>query len=299
MQFMIKAPRWLNWKIGMIAVWMVATLSLASWWMWLGLSYTDQLLRLSPAPNEHLERQREMLLGEGFFWMVLLLAGGLALIGFVLREDRRNKAVKDFFAAFTHDLKTSIASLRLQAESLQEDMQGSASPLIHRLVADSVRLQMQLENSLFLAPKGQLQLHLEPISLEAVVEQLALQWPNAKIELKNPCMVIGDERALATVFANLIQNALVHGKATHVVIEAKPQDGDSKKVWLEITDNGRGFQGDVRKLAQPYVRHTPTSGSGIGLYIARKLTRTMRGELLFRGNQRQFCAQLCLLRELA
>jgi len=52
---------------------------------------------------------------------------------------------KDFFAAFTHDAKTALASLRLQAESLREDFAGAEpSPLLDRLLSDTLRLQLQL-----------------------------------------------------------------------------------------------------------------------------------------------------------
>ena len=58
--------------------------------------------------------------------------------------------------AFTHDLKTALASLQLQAESLQEDWPDAASnPNLARLLEDTVRLGVQLENSLFFAqPDG-------------------------------------------------------------------------------------------------------------------------------------------------
>jgi malonyl CoA-acyl carrier protein transacylase len=67
----------------------------------------------------------------GWIWLgVLLVSGGVALVVSIRREQTRQDTVEAFFMAFTHDLKTTLASLQLQAESLVEDRFQWVVPLV-------------------------------------------------------------------------------------------------------------------------------------------------------------------------
>src|SRR5205807_4217781 len=125
--------------------------TLAAWWMIFGLRQLDLLNQFHVEQSDQLQRHTQMLMWEGGILIASLIGGGLALFYYAKREQRRHAQVEEFFAAFTHDAKTALASLRLQAESLREDFaQSEANPLLERLLSDTLRLQLQLENSLFL-----------------------------------------------------------------------------------------------------------------------------------------------------
>ncbi|MGE3973307.1 MAG: sensor histidine kinase [Bdellovibrionales bacterium] len=272
-----------SWKIIVAAIWLLFSLSLATWWVWFVTGELQQLQLLQTNLSEELARKHRMLMWEGGSLILLLAVGGASLIYFIYRENKRYREVKEFFAAFTHDLKTSLASLRLQAESLQEDVKefqdSSQKRLLERLLKDSVRLELQLENSLFLANVESNQLFLEEISLSRLVEGLRLQWPEIQIVLEGDARVMADQRALESVFKNMIQNAIIHGQAKNLRIRAKQNSNNNVSVVFE--DDGKGFQGDIKKLGQMFVRHNSRSGSGVGLYLARELTQKMKGSIDF------------------
>src|SRR5262245_46448923 len=168
--------------IAMVALWVVFTVTLAGWWLVFGLRQLDTIKQLSVAGAPDLHRYYQMLMWEGGILIASLIGGGLALFYYARREQKRHAQVEAFFAAFTHDAKTALASLRLQAESLREDFAGSeANPLLERLLNDTLRLQLQLENSLFLVnlPRGKFFLH--PIRLGERVEALRLHWPSVNV----------------------------------------------------------------------------------------------------------------------
>jgi signal transduction histidine kinase len=264
----------LNWKIILICLWMASTLSLVGWWLY--------LMQRTPDTMTNLSRHRQMLLGEGLSWMVLLVGGGATLLWLVLREERQSRLLKQFFAAFTHDLKTSIASVRLQAESLKEDKGNFTEVVLDRLIADSVRLELQLENSLFLSPTASTKLFIEKIQFRELVNHLSQQWPATSITVDQDCELMGDERAMRSLFSNLIQNAIVHGKATEVRIHPRVE---GSRIRCEVRDNGVGFHGQLDSLGRPYFRHGPTSGSGLGLFIAKTLATKMAGDMSFSIDQ--------------
>src|SRR5437773_8317492 len=140
-----------NWiVIALVGLWVAFTVTLAAWWLIFGLRQLDLINQSNLENAVQLNRHYQMLLWEGGILIASLIGGGLALLYFARREQRRHAQVEEFFAAFTHDAKTALASLRLQAESLQEDLGSKPSPLLDRLLQDTLRLQIQLENSLSL-----------------------------------------------------------------------------------------------------------------------------------------------------
>jgi signal transduction histidine kinase len=277
-------------KFSLIAAWLVFTVAFALWWGRFSIEHISLLAKLDPSQVEHWDRQRRMIMWEGISWIVLLIIGGAALIALVERERWRSRRVREFFASFSHEIKTSLASLRLQAEALKEESSQPPSPILDRLIGDTVRLQLQLENSLFLASQYDLQLYIQPLSVRDLLDRMREQWPDLKINMAGECTLRADERAMRTVLSNLLQNAIVHGGATQVAIEAKVFDSGHVRISLE--DNGRGFEGSMKNLGQLFHRPRATSGSGLGLYICRLLLRRMGGDLTFVNTGRGFHARI-------
>lgn len=305
--FQIKRRTQLNWRMPLTMLWLLFSLALACWWVIFGLAQIDRISHLATqlgaaggadpsATGAALDiaRRHRMLISEGATLVLLLLGGGLALLYHVRAEMTRAQKLREFFAAFTHDIKTSLASLRLQAESLEEDAAGSPHErLLKRLVRDTVRLELQLENSLLLAsPDDSSRFLLEPLSLRDLLEPMAHHWPELKVEIDGDARVLADRRAVESIFKNLLQNCVVHGRATemHVKIERIP----GGHVVTRLLDNGRGFTGDSKRLGLIFERHGSSSGSGLGLYLATNLARRLDGQLNFPEASRGFAVEVVL-----
>src|SRR5437870_10552468 len=151
--------------MALVALWVLFTVTLAGWWLVFGLRQLDLINQSNLENAAQLHRHYQMLLWEGGILIASLIGGGLALYYYARREQKRHAQVEEFFAAFTHDAKTALASLRLQAESLKEDLGSKPSPLLDRLLQDTLRLQIQLENSLFLVKLPTGRLLIEPVKL--------------------------------------------------------------------------------------------------------------------------------------
>ena len=259
--------------------WVALTVSLASWWLAVGLNLTQQLddaaVVAQPAAS-----LRRMFIWEGAAFIGLLLGGGIAMVLAIRREHQRRHTLETFFMSFTHDLKTAIASVQLQAEGLLEDWPDRAprAPL-ERLVGDTVRLQIQLENSLFVAqPDGRLLA--ERIEVGEAIARLARDWPDVGVHVTGAAVIEADARGFDTIVRNLLQNAVVHGGARHV--EVSLSRGDAGRVRLGLVDDGRGVPAAiVSRLGEPFTRSGPKSGSGVGLFVCRQLASRMGGALRF------------------
>ena len=278
-------------KILLVALWVTFTVTLATWWMIFGLRQLDRLNQLHVEQADQIQKHYQMLLWEGGILIAALIGGGLALFYYARREQKRHARVEEFFAAFTHDAKTALASLRLQAESLKEDLSGNSNPLLDRLLHDTLRLQLQLENSLFLVNLPTGRLLIEPVRIGQLVDALKYHWPTLTIIQKGDAVVLGDARAIESVLTNLVHNAVTHGQASEIRITTEA--GYKGRLCLRVADNGSGFAGDFKQLGKLFLRHSHGSGSGVGLYISRQLALRMNSTLEFsRGCDGGFVAEL-------
>ncbi len=240
-----------------------------------------------------------MLIWEGGSWLLLLFGGGTTLIYLIWRQREQARKLRLFLATFSHDVKTALTSLRLQTDILREESQ-TKPPLtaLSRLESDVVRLQLQLENSLFLASQGSLPLLVEKLNLKELVDVWRDHWPQLTLELKGNATLIGDRRALESILTNLFQNSRVHGRAKMVTIQV--MERDPSFVNIRVIDDGNGFQGNLSKLGRLFERHNPSSGSGIGLYSVVTLIKKMGGQVHFIAhesyskNKTGFCVEMIL-----
>jgi signal transduction histidine kinase len=282
-------------RIALVVIWLCTTLALAIWWLIHGLTQIDRLNALENGNSVELTRWHRMYVSEGATLVVLLFVGGAALLYYIATEMSRTRRVREFFAAFTHDLKTPLASLRLQAESLEEDLQGAESVLLaRRLVKDTVRLTLQLENSLFLAglaTEDGTSLHIEKFDARDEFLKLQYEWPDLEVAIDGDATIEADSRAFESIVKNILQNALVHGRATRANIKIRSIAGSSDSltssnyVCLKFSDDGQGFKGmggrHREQFGKIFHRPSASSGSGIGLYLVETLAKRMGGGARF------------------
>jgi signal transduction histidine kinase len=274
-------------------LWLGVSISLGIWWTVMGLKQANQVAELKSylgAREESvaiLERQSRMIKMEGGFFMFLLIIGGSTLIFLSQKDLERTQMLKDFFATLTHEMKTPLASLRLQAESLEEDLKNKKTKaILTRLIDDSKRLELQMDKALYLAALTRKEiLYLEKVNLSELINQITSYYPFTQIHTIQNSFVSVDVRAFESVIKNLIENASNHGKASRVIFKL---DKISSSARITITDNGLGFDGNTNKLGKLFFRHNTNSGSGIGLYLVRNLISKMNGTVKFHNTNSGF-----------
>lgn len=260
-----------NVKTLLAIIWFAFTFSLVTWW-WIFF-----LIRFRSSDSHR------MFAWEGSILIAAILIGGIALIIFSYRDQKRHQRLRFFFSTFSHDIKTSIARLRLQAEVLEEDLNGNNSPVMKRLIQDIQRLDLQLENSLLLANLEEGQMLREDVSLNNLFGSLKNEFPDLSLEIEKEASIKGDRRALMSVFRNLLQNAVIHGKADTIRIKVRALN--SHRLELVVSDNGLGFKGNLNKLGSEILISTDSRGNGIGLLITKRLLEKMNGDVKFESKE--------------
>ena len=248
-------------------------LSLGLWWLYL----ITHLGALSGADIA------SMVKWEGGTFILLISLLWTVFLYQYFKDRKRSQMIRDFFSTMTHELKTPLSRVRLQAEVIAETIGGGdeerLSELSSRLIEDTQNLENQLDKIIQLArvERGD-KLLCEPIDLLGFVKNCHSKWAGERLELSydlpQNChpMVHADEFALEIIFRNLFENTLLHGKKRCVCISFVKND---QTVTMSYND-GHFFSGNREKMGTLFYKHA-SKGSGIGLYLIKKLMQQMNG----------------------
>jgi signal transduction histidine kinase len=265
-------------------LWLVLIGALTTWWWLLSLRQLE-------ATKEHMAieafaRQYRMIMSEGAFFVLAVLVGGIGLIILAKKDLERHEQIRMFFGNFAHDLKTSISRLRLQSDLLHENFDQQ---VLNRFGENMNQLDLQLENSLWVARGESQVLHVQDVKISSVMSAIRNEWPELELSMTSDAVVFGDELALRSVFRNLIQNAVMHGKATKLQLVVKPVNSD---IEIQFQDDGQAFTGNINELGKNFIQPKTSHGNGLGLYLTRFLVDKLGGRIKFTQGQ---AAQLMVL----
>lgn len=231
---------------------------------------------------------RRLLIFDG----LLLAMSGLAsyyLAGKTLTPiEQMMTEQKEFAAEASHELKTPLAVIQLEAEALlRQDLPDKAKKKI-QVVTDEVGRMARLTERLTAWVRPKQQVVLEKVDLAElapkVIEPLERYWQNQKgimvkfASEKETC-VMANVDELKQILVILIDNACKYSK-----------DGGLVEVWVDIwgqmvrikiQDSGEGIsKEDIHRVFEKYYRgKTRQKGLGLGLPIAKKLLSNIKGKI--------------------
>jgi two-component system, OmpR family, sensor histidine kinase SenX3 len=213
--------------------------------------------------------------------------------------QRVNKIRRDFVANVSHELKTPATSLRLLAESLEETM--DEDPVQARLFAaqlkketerfshlitdllDLARLESEerVENPVPVDVRGVLMSVLARMRRVARKKNITLQWK--RFGRAAQYTVLGDETQLASMFTNLVDNAVKYTPPGGKVEVTGGFEGS--EIVIRVSDTGIGIP--ERKLPRIFerfyrvdkARSKETGGTGLGLSIVKHVAENHGGRV--------------------
>ncbi|MGE3611608.1 MAG: sensor histidine kinase [Bacteriovoracaceae bacterium] len=282
-----------QWFYSLTLLWVMMLLGLGSWWLYLVFKLHDIVSKIDIELVEGQSKFLNMLKWEGSFFFIFLVLLGASLFYMYFRDMKKSKAMQAFFASLSHELKTPLASMRLQAEVIKDLIDDEThsheqlSQLTQRLVEDTYKLEGELEKSLQLSrieQGGSLTLH--QVSLERFLKKHQQKF-NLPLELHlapDASEVLADELALNIILRNLFENTLRHNKkASRVSITTLK---NHQQVELIYDDFGDKFKGQHGRLGELFYKFESTKGTGVGLYLIKNLMLKMQGSLEIQNEER-------------
>jgi two-component system, OmpR family, sensor kinase len=205
-----------------------------------------------------------------------------------LRIRRLLRAQQDFVADASHQLRTPLTGLRLRLEALGERLRGTpAEEEADAAMKEIDRLSQIVEELLILSRAGEHELPGERVDLGDAVTRALERWrrtaQSREIDLRSqsngePGTAWFARPDLDRSIDALLENALRYAPpGSAVTVAAMPGR-------LEVLDEGPGLEpGEEDLVFERFSRGSAgrrgPSGTGLGLPIARELTRQWGGEV--------------------
>lgn len=264
-------------------------------------STNDALIKSDIEALEHKKTLRlYMTVGEGTVFLLILLFGINQVRKSIRKENELATQQNNFILSVSHELKTPIASSKLQLQTLlkheldrEKQIQLLNNALketdrLHKLV-DNVLLVTQVENKNNSS-------HLTRINLSELIEHTVERYFEMYLENKwvklfiGPNVFIkGDKDLLPSLIINLVENAIKYSYETLQVTLTLKIEND--KVFFEVADNGCGIPDtEKQKIFEKFYRSgneetRKTKGTGIGLFIVKQICNAHQASINVTDNK--------------
>lgn len=206
------------------------------------------------------------------------------------------RARDTFLSICSHELKTPLTSLKLQAGMIRMffekgDLEALRSPKVREMVMDADkeinRINRLINDMLDVSRirSGKLSLHPELVNICDIVHEVVEHFRSiptfSRIDIRetSPKEIVGvwDRNRVEQIVINLLSNALKYGERKPVDVSLKEYDS---RVILTVEDRGFGISPqDQKRIFQRFERAAASesiSGLGLGLYIVKEIV-TMHG----------------------
>jgi len=236
-------------------------------------------------------------------FLMALVFGGILLSWEVKRTANEAMQKTSFVSNVSHELKTPLTSIRMYAELLSEDRLTDLEKrkrYLEVMVAESQRLTRLVNNVLDFSrlEQGRKTYRTETLNLgevlSMILESHRLRIKKSGVDLAiegvdQKMMVRADRDSLEQAVLNLIDNALKYAsKGGDLTVELRRNQTMAE---IHFMDRGPGIPADRRdKIFEKFYRVDDSltadrPGCGLGLSIARQLSRDMAGDLRCRDRE--------------
>jgi signal transduction histidine kinase len=257
---------------------LLGVFALGVWWLYLLI----KISQLDPVAMKTNVVNLAKWEGSTFLFLLITLASSFLLLYF--KELRQAKSLQNFFTSLTHELKTPLASIRLQSEVLADSLEKTLPEskeinFAERLIEDTQNLETQMDKIIQLSriTRGG-KLHLRPINISDIVKNMVKNYAgDLEIEVTGLSSekVRGDQFAIELILKNLMENTKHHSKNIKAQICLKKIN---EEIEISYRDEGK-FTGDNKKLGKLFYTNHSSRGSGIGLYLCGKLLLAMKSNI--------------------
>lgn len=205
----------------------------------------------------------------------------------------------EFLSIASHELKTPITGLKLQAEMAKRAIEklgpDAFSPdrvkkLIDNFHYDINRLKRLVDDILDVSriTSGKLSMKMEYINVEEflleIVDRMSQNFPlfNHLVDVKinAPIHMTWDPHRMEQVISNLISNAIRYGNGSSIKFYIFTH---SKSLFISVSDKGPGISPENQKFLferfNKKKEKIENGGLGLGLFISNEIVKAHNGQI--------------------
>jgi len=238
---------------------------------------------------------------EGTTFLVLILVGAVFVFRATRRQIKLSQQQQNFMMAVTHELKTPIAVAQLNLETLQKRQleEDKRLKLISNTIQETNRLNTLCNNILFAAQldAGAYTTNKQDLNftdlLEGCVDSFKNRFPSRIIleNISEGIYLFGEPLLLQMLVNNLIDNAHKYaGKGTSITVSLRHSNN---QIEFSVADLGEGLaENEKKRVFDKFYRvgeenTRKTKGTGLGLYLCKKIVEGHKGRIFVTDNQPQ------------
>jgi two-component system sensor histidine kinase BaeS len=209
------------------------------------------------------------------------------------RLETTEQTRRQLTGELAHQLRTPVASISATIEAVREGVLPVDEETLATLVEQSHRLSRLVDDLEVVsrAQERQLLLNPAPVAISSLVDAAMSahreSFRAAGVEFSSsvargtPAVSVDPDR-IQEVLGNLLDNALRHTPTGgSVAVAARPGDGRKRPAAvIAVKDTGSGFPaGDPERIFDRFEKAPNSTGSGLGLTIARAIVEAHHGTL--------------------
>ena len=271
----------------------------------LDLKNSNQLLQVYfPGQQEFIwQTMGFSFLGSALLLMIMIGCFYIA-VNTILKQKKLAEVKNDFINNMTHEFKTPISTISLATQLIQEESAVAKNETILRYLGiikeENIRLGNQVERVLQTAQmeKEEIVLRKKDIDIHTLIQHVAdninpiihANQGNLTLNLEaQPSLLAIDEVHISNVIHNLLDNANKYAAPeTDIYIDLHLVENN---IELTVKDQGIGIALEERsKVFDKFYRvgaeqTRTTKGSGLGLYLCKKIVTFHAGNIFVKSNQ--------------
>jgi signal transduction histidine kinase len=238
-----------------------------------------------------------MFLGEGLVFTLILSFGIIRLLKVRNAETNLAMQQQNFILSVTHELKSPLASAKLQIETLLKLKTDPAvqSKLLNNALSDIERLNSLTDNILTAAQieNNNIPLNLELVNVSELLDSIVQKFQaksDRKVVLDISTKIIHqvDVTYLNSIVNNLLENAQKYSEPpSKIDFHSRVENG---KLIVSVADYGIGISDQDKELVfKKFYRvgneeTRKTKGTGLGLFILKQLVDKHGGTVRIEDN---------------
>jgi signal transduction histidine kinase/CheY-like chemotaxis protein len=205
-----------------------------------------------------------------------------------------NRSKSEFVSRMSHELRTPLNAVLGYGQLLElDDLSESQSECVRQILSGGRHLLGLINEVLDISSmeSGRLPMHTETLQIgEIVGSVIGMLRPLADAagvtivdEVSAACAVRADAQRTRQVLLNLLTNAVKYNRRDGLVTVRCRSNRDGHAL-IEVSDTGVGIEPeDLERAFAPFERlgaqHSDVEGTGIGLWLSRRLAEAMHGSL--------------------
>jgi two-component system, OmpR family, sensor histidine kinase CiaH len=247
------------------------------------------------------KRKTFQYIGEGSTFLLVILAGGMFVYWTARQQLLLSKRQQNFMMAVTHELKTPVAIIKLNIETiLKRDFEKEKrDKLLSNSVEETKRLDVLISNILMASQleTNEYSFNKQTMNLSEMLHHSVIDFQNrysdrvTTANISEDIFILGEYQLIQLLINNFLDNARKYSQRGNEIQVSLQQN--NKYCELSFADQGVGIPDkEKKKIFDKFYRvgnedTRKSKGTGLGLFLCHKIVTDHKGEIFVQDNQPQ------------